>query len=130
MDILKTAVIGIGNMGFAHASCIANGEIDGMRLTAVCDTDIRKTKIFKEKHPKIKTFSDYKDLINSNIELYNQLEMRHNEYKNEYVIKAITYLYCILASRLFENKKDSYLMSLKNEYEQLFILLYEVFSLL
>lgn len=67
MDILKTAVIGIGNMGFAHASCIANGEIDGMRLTAVCDTDIRKTKIFKEKHPQIKTFSDYKDLINSNI---------------------------------------------------------------
>ena len=76
--------------------------------------------IIRQKRKYHYLITSFKDLIDSNIELYNQLEMRHNEYKNEYVIKAITYLYCILASRLFENKKDSYLMSLKNEYEQLF----------
>ena len=36
-DILRAAVVGIGNMGSAHARCIHSGAIAGMRLTAVCD---------------------------------------------------------------------------------------------
>ena len=30
MKNIRVAVIGMGNMGTAHATCIANGEIDGM----------------------------------------------------------------------------------------------------
>ena len=35
MKTVKVAVIGIGNMGFAHAACIAENEIKGMSLSAV-----------------------------------------------------------------------------------------------
>ncbi len=67
MDTLKTVVIGIGNMGFAHASCIVNGEIEGLSLVAVCDTDEQKLNLFSEVHTNITVFSDYKALIDSKI---------------------------------------------------------------
>ncbi len=34
---IKVGVIGIGNMGSAHAACVAGGKIQGMELAAVCD---------------------------------------------------------------------------------------------
>ena len=37
MNKIRTAVIGIGNMGTAHATCLFEGRIDGMELAAVCD---------------------------------------------------------------------------------------------
>ena len=37
MDMIRVGIIGIGNMGSAHASCIAEGKIQGMELVAVCD---------------------------------------------------------------------------------------------
>ncbi|MDG0875210.1 Gfo/Idh/MocA family oxidoreductase [Paenibacillus thiaminolyticus] len=38
MDTVRIGVIGLGNMGSAHAKCIARGEITGAVLGAVCDT--------------------------------------------------------------------------------------------
>ncbi len=63
--------------------------------------------------------TSFEELLNSNVELYNELLKRNNPYKNEYMIKAITYLYCILASDLFK-KNDSNLKTLKRKYESLF----------
>lgn len=63
MGDLRTAVIGIGNMGSAHACCIARGEINGLELVAVCDTNIEKLNAFVSKFPKIKAFSDYKEFV-------------------------------------------------------------------
>ena len=37
MDGIRTAVIGIGNMGSAHAACLYEGKIPGLKLAAVCD---------------------------------------------------------------------------------------------
>ena len=34
---IRTAVIGIGHMGSAHARCTAEGKVPGMVLSAVCD---------------------------------------------------------------------------------------------
>ncbi len=39
MDIVRIAVIGIGNMGTKHALNIFSGKVDGAKLTAVCDID-------------------------------------------------------------------------------------------
>ena len=64
--------------------------------------------------------TSFKDLVNSNKELYSELEKRGNNIKDEYIIKAITYLYCILASNLFIDKKDKTLMEYKNNYELMF----------
>jgi len=60
---LMVGVIGIGNMGSAHANCIYAGEIEGLKLVAVCDINPKKTAFFKEEHPEVATFTDYNDLI-------------------------------------------------------------------
>ena len=37
MEIVRAGVIGIGNMGSAHALKIFQKQVEGMQLTAVCD---------------------------------------------------------------------------------------------
>lgn len=39
MEKVKTAVIGIGNMGTAHAQSLWDDRVPGLALAAVCDTD-------------------------------------------------------------------------------------------
>ncbi len=63
--MVRVGVIGIGNMGSAHAKHIAGGNVDGMILSAVCDLDESKLKEFKASYPDVLTYTDYKDLINS-----------------------------------------------------------------
>ena len=65
MKELKIGIIGIGNMGSAHAECIINGEIKNLCLASVCDINPEKIKAFTEKHPDIKTYSNYKEVIKS-----------------------------------------------------------------
>lgn len=67
MDKVSVAVIGLGNMGTAHAACIAKGEIDGMELVAVCDIHNSKTAPFIEKYPNVKVYTDYKVLLEEKI---------------------------------------------------------------
>ena len=62
MDVLKVAIIGIGNMGSAHALCISNGEIEGLCLCAVCDVEARKLNTFAEKYPDV-----YFSIVSGNI---------------------------------------------------------------
>ena len=52
-DILKArpvrlGIIGIGNMGTAHAKSLNEGKVEGMRLTAVCDIDQSRLDWCKE----------------------------------------------------------------------------------
>lgn len=69
MRNIRTAVIGIGNMGSAHAACILNGDIAGMTLSAVCDTDSDKCFRFAEAYPDVLIYDDYlKMLENDNID--------------------------------------------------------------
>ena len=67
MEHINVAVIGIGNMGSAHASCIAENKIKGMSLTAVCDISEKKLASFSQKHPDIKCFKSYKELFDAKI---------------------------------------------------------------
>ena len=67
MKHINVAVIGIGNMGSAHASCIVKNEIKGMSLTAVCDTTDKKLAEFSEKYPNIKGYTSYEELFNDKI---------------------------------------------------------------
>ncbi len=63
MREIRTGVIGIGNMGSAHAACIAAGEIRGLALAAVCEIDKNKARDFAERHRGIRIYHDYKEMI-------------------------------------------------------------------
>ena len=65
MKNVNVAVIGIGNIGSAHANCIYGGEIKGLTLKAVCDVNEEKLKNFCDKYSGVKTYTDYKVLIAS-----------------------------------------------------------------
>lgn len=62
-DKMKVAVIGIGNMGSAHAACIASKKIDGMELSAACDIVPEKLDYCKETFPGIALYADWKLLL-------------------------------------------------------------------
>ena len=63
MDCLKVGIVGIGNIGSAHAACVIKGEIKGLQLVAVCDINGKRLASFAESYPDIKTFSNYNALL-------------------------------------------------------------------
>lgn len=67
MNNLKIAVIGIGNMGLAHAACIAENKIKGMSLAAVCDICDKKLSDFSKKYPYVKCCKNYKELLDARV---------------------------------------------------------------
>ena len=60
---VSVGIVGVGNIGGVHASVIYSGEIPGMRLAALCDSDPEKLKMLAAKYPDIPLYSDYKELI-------------------------------------------------------------------
>lgn len=67
MNNLRTAVIGIGNMGLAHAACIADNQIIGMSLEAVCDINEDKLLSFSKNYPNVKIYTSYLQLFKDGI---------------------------------------------------------------
>ena len=66
---LKFGVIGVGNMGTAHAKHLYEGKIEGGVLTALCDTDIRVRERLKAQFIGIKVYENHIDLLkNSDID--------------------------------------------------------------
>lgn len=41
-DAVRLGIIGLGNMGTAHARSVGAGDVGGLRLTAVCDSNPRR----------------------------------------------------------------------------------------
>lgn len=65
MEQVKTAVIGIGNMGTAHAVCLAESRIEGAVLTAVCDIRPERLADFHARYPKVACYSSEDELLAS-----------------------------------------------------------------
>lgn len=65
MKTIRTAVIGVGNMGSAHASCIASGKIDGLVLSALCDVAPDRQAYCRERHPDVPCFASVEDMLRS-----------------------------------------------------------------
>ncbi len=63
MDGIRTAVIGIGNMGSAHAACLYEGKIPGLKLAAVCDIDEEKRKMCRERFPDTAVYACVEDML-------------------------------------------------------------------
>ena len=67
MDTVKVGIIGIGNIGSAHASAVYSGEVDGMTLGALCDIDPVKREMLKEKYPSVPLFDNAEDMMKSGL---------------------------------------------------------------
>ena len=60
---INVGIVGIGNIGTAHAHCIVDGKVDGMRLVAICDIAEERREYCKNKFPDIEVYSDYSMLL-------------------------------------------------------------------
>lgn len=68
MNTIRAGVVGIGNMGSAHAMSIYKNQVDGMELAAVCDNDPDRLSWARENFgAQILTFSDYKQMFAAGI---------------------------------------------------------------
>lgn len=64
MNKVRIGIIGIGNMGSAHALNIFQGKVEGMELTAVCDIDTHRLQWAKETFDNsVSLYSDYHMLL-------------------------------------------------------------------
>jgi len=63
VNSIRVGIIGIGNMGSAHASCVAGGKIEGMELVAVCDTVPARQEYCRKTFPQAKIYEDYTLLL-------------------------------------------------------------------
>ena len=88
MKELKAAVIGMGNMGTAHAAAIACGEIEDMRLTAICDIKKERVESFKEQFPLIEAYTDYDELLYK-ADINGVIIATPHPYHSEMAIKAL-----------------------------------------
>lgn len=64
---VKIGIIGVGNIGSAHAATIYGGKIENMRLTALCDIDDSRRDILKTLYPDIPMFKSAEELIESGL---------------------------------------------------------------
>lgn len=67
MKEVRIGVIGFGNMGSAHAHCIGSGKIQGLCLTAICDTDEMRRKLAKEVYPDVLVVNSCEKLFESGV---------------------------------------------------------------
>lgn len=67
MEKVRVGIVGIGNIGTAHANCIYNNEVNGMSLGAVCDISPDRQQYCKEKFAEVPVFTDYKQMFSSGL---------------------------------------------------------------
>ena len=67
MESLRMGVIGVGNIGTAHARSITTGEVPGMELAALCDASPTRRQALQDAFPGIPVFSEHRELLDSGL---------------------------------------------------------------
>ena len=60
---LRIGVIGIGNIGFVHTTCIFQGCVTGAVLAAICDQKAHMKPEMAENFPGVPFYTDYRELL-------------------------------------------------------------------
>lgn len=60
---VRIGVIGVGNIGFVHASCIFKGAVEGAVLAAVCDRKAQLQKEMEGYFPGVPFYTDHRKLL-------------------------------------------------------------------
>lgn len=63
MEKIRIGIVGIGNMGSAHAVSVYAGRIEGLTLAAVCDIDEAKCRWAAQHLPGVPCYTDYEDML-------------------------------------------------------------------
>ena len=63
----RVGIVGIGNIGSAHANSIYTGVVKGMRLCALCDSDPAVIEGLRQKYADIPIFSDCSQMFDSGL---------------------------------------------------------------
>ena len=63
MEKVRIGIIGVGNMGSAHAACISRGDVPGLELAALCDIAEPRRQVCRERFPETAVFERYEDLL-------------------------------------------------------------------
>ncbi len=66
-ETVRAAVVGVGNIGLAHAAAIARGDVPGMTLAALCDVNPAKRDYLTELYPDIPVFATHGELLQSGL---------------------------------------------------------------
>lgn len=67
MKNVRIGIVGYGNIGSAHASCIASGSIKGLELAAVCDISEEKLVQAAKALPGVSRFASWQELMGSGL---------------------------------------------------------------
>jgi predicted dehydrogenase len=65
IDTVRFGVVGVGGMGSHHVGYIDN--VAHAKLTAVCDTDPQRLEKVRAKHPDVRAFERYQDLLDAGV---------------------------------------------------------------
>lgn len=66
-NIVRIGVIGVGNMGHAHARYLADGNVRHAELTALCDINELRRNELKDLFPNVPVFEDAEQLFSAGI---------------------------------------------------------------
>lgn len=66
-NIVRIGVIGVGNMGHAHARFLADGKVKHAELAALCDISESRRNELRDLFPKIPVFEDAEQLFSAGI---------------------------------------------------------------
>ena len=61
--MIRTAVIGVGNMGTAHAAWLFDGRVEGMTLAALCDVDASRREAAASRFPGVPCYESAEALL-------------------------------------------------------------------
>ncbi len=64
---LKIGIIGIGNIGSAHASSIYSGKVPEMTLAALCDNDEKRANELRMHYPDVPVFENAEEMMKSGL---------------------------------------------------------------
>ena len=67
MEPIRVGIVGVGNMGSAHAKNIFEGKVSGMALAAVCDVEPQKLDWAAKNLPGVARFSDFEEMAASGL---------------------------------------------------------------
>ena len=65
---IRTAIVGVGNIGSAHAATLYAGEVRGMTLAALCDSSPAVRQVCGEKYPDVPCYADIEQVLGSEVD--------------------------------------------------------------
>lgn len=67
MNKVRVGVVGIGNIGTAHANTLFGGEVEGAMLAAVCDILPDRRQFCKQNYTDVQVFDNYTKMFTSGL---------------------------------------------------------------